>query len=70
MLLKLGTYGGAHVMGDETYGLEVGKQADFVVVPGDTPVQVVIDQPKRTYVFKRGRLVATNGACLIPEQSI
>ena len=68
MLLDLGTYSGAQVMGDENYGLEAGKQADFVVVPGETPVQVVIDQPKRRYVFKHGNLVAADGVCLIPDQ--
>lgn len=67
MLLDLATTGGAQVMGDQNYGLEVGKQADFVVLPGETPVQVVIDQPKRTYVFKRGNLIAADGECLIPD---
>jgi cytosine deaminase len=66
MLLGLATTGGAQVMGDQNYGLEVGKQADFVVLPGETPVQVVIDQPKRTYVFKQGHLVAKDGEFLIP----
>jgi len=64
MLLDIATYGGAGVLGDANYGLEVGKQADFIVLPGETPVQAVIDQPRRTFVFKRGHLVAANGEYL------
>jgi cytosine deaminase len=67
MLLEVATNNGARVMGDQNYGFEVGKQADFFVLPGENPVQVVMDQPKRTYVFKRGKLVAADGECLIPE---
>ncbi|MCJ7623924.1 MAG: amidohydrolase family protein, partial [Anaerolineaceae bacterium] len=67
MLLDLATNNGARVMGDQNYGFEVGKQADFFVLPGENPVQVVMDQPKRTYVFKRGKLVAADGECLIPD---
>ena len=61
MLLDLATYGGAKVMKDEQYGLEVGKRADLVVLPGDTPAQAVIEQPPRTFVLKNGQLVARNG---------
>jgi cytosine/adenosine deaminase-related metal-dependent hydrolase len=61
MLLQMATYGGARVMGDEAYGLQVGKQADFVVVAGDAPAQAVIEHPARRYVIKHGRLVAMDG---------
>jgi len=66
MLLELATNTGARVLGDQNYGLEPGKKADFVVMPGANLKELVIDQPKRTYVFKRGVLVAANGECLIP----
>jgi cytosine/adenosine deaminase-related metal-dependent hydrolase len=65
MLLEIATYGGARVMADEDYGLQIGKHADFVVVAGDTPAQAVIDQPPRTYVVKNGRLLATTGKYLL-----
>ena len=58
MLLDIATYGGASVMGDEGYGLAVGKQADFVIVPGATPTEAIVDRPPRTLVVKRGRIVA------------
>ena len=68
MLLELATNTGAKVLGDQNYGFEPGRKADFVVMPGANLKELVIDQPKRTYVFKRGVLVAANGECLIPEE--
>ena len=68
MLLKLATNTGARVLGDQNYGFEPGRKADFVVMPGTNLKELVIDQPKRTYVFKRGVLVAAAGECLIPEE--
>jgi cytosine/creatinine deaminase len=62
-LLGIATFGGAKRMGDEHYGLAVGKQADFVVVPGDTPAEAIMELPPRTFVVKRGRLVAAAGEC-------
>jgi cytosine/adenosine deaminase-related metal-dependent hydrolase len=48
-------------MGDTGYGLETGKQADLMIMPGDTPVQAIIDRPPRSYVIKHGRVVAAAG---------
>jgi cytosine/adenosine deaminase-related metal-dependent hydrolase len=62
LLLKMATHGGARVMGDGDYGLEIGKRADFVVVPAETPAHAVVERPLRAYVVKGGRLVAANGA--------
>ena len=64
MLLQLATYGGAKVMGDDQYGLAVGKRADFVILPGDTPTEAVMNRPPRTHVIQNGRLVATEGKLL------
>jgi cytosine/adenosine deaminase-related metal-dependent hydrolase len=61
LLLHLATYGGAKVMGDTNYGLQIGKQADFVVIAGDTPAHAVLDHPRRTYVIKAGRVIAAEG---------
>lgn len=62
LLLRMATHGGARVMGDRAYGLQVGCRADLVVLPGDTPAEAVMEQPPRTYVLKNGRLVAQNGS--------
>jgi cytosine/creatinine deaminase len=67
MLLDIASNRGARIMGDPDHGVSAGKQADLIVVPGDTPAQAVIDQPLRTFVFKRGQLVAANGKCFFPE---
>ncbi|MEM8857923.1 MAG: amidohydrolase, partial [Chloroflexota bacterium] len=61
MLLNVATYGGAAVMKDNSYGLEVGKSADFVILPGDAPTQAVVELPTRSWVIKRGKVVAKNG---------
>lgn len=61
MLLDIATRGGADVMGEQRYGLEIGCQADFVIVDAETPVAAVITQPPRSYVVKRGRVVAAKG---------
>ncbi|MGQ0569025.1 MAG: cytosine deaminase, partial [Armatimonadota bacterium] len=64
MLLRIATYGGAQVMGDVEYGLQVSNRADFVVVAGDTLAHAVIEQPQRTFVVRHGRLVAARGESL------
>ncbi len=48
-------------MKDEGYGLEVGHQADLVVLPGDTPAHAVVESPPRSLVVKNGRIVARVG---------
>jgi cytosine deaminase len=56
--LHLATHGGAQVMGAEGYGLDVGCQADLVLVEAQTAAEAVVMHPPRRAVFKRGRLVA------------
>ena len=63
--LDMATFGGATVMGVEPYGLEVGNQADFFIVPGETLAEAVVNRPPRTLVVKGGVVVARDGTCLI-----
>lgn len=63
--LQMVTYGGAAVMRDERYGLEVGCRADCVVIEGETLTEAVMNRAPRTYVFKGGRVVAKAGLCLV-----
>jgi cytosine/creatinine deaminase len=65
LALDLTTFGGAAVMGAEAYGLEVGNQADFVVIPGETLAEAVVNRPPRTLVVKGGVVVARDGTCLV-----
>lgn len=64
-VLDIATYGGARVIGDDAYGLEVGNKADFVLVDGETHVEAVIERPARWLVVKGGRIVAREGECLV-----
>jgi len=67
MLLQLATRGGARAMGDGTYGFEESRDADMLIMPGTNQKETVVDMPPRTYVFKRGVLVAKDGECLQSE---
>jgi len=60
-LLDVATYGGATVMKDDDYGLAIGKNADFLVIDGETPAQAVVDRPAPRYVIKGGQIVVENG---------
>ncbi len=64
MLLQIATYGGTKVMGDNRYGLQVGKQADLLIFAGDSPTEAVMTQPVRSFVIKNGRVVAAQGELL------
>ena len=65
MALDVATYGGAAAMGLTDYGLTPGSAADFVVVDGEVPAEVVIERPPRWLVVKGGKVVAKKGACLV-----
>jgi cytosine deaminase len=45
--------------------LKVGAPADFMVIDGENIPQVVIDQPKRDFVLRGGRIVAQDGEMVI-----
>ena len=64
LALDVATYGGAAALRLPHYGLEPGCAADFFLVDGETPPQVVIERPPRYLVVKGGRIVAKKGACL------
>jgi cytosine deaminase len=40
------------------YGLEVGKDADLVLLDTQRVANAIIDLPDRSFVVKRGRIVA------------
>ncbi len=53
--------GGADVMDIAGYGLEVGCNADFTLLVGETLAHAVVEVAPRPLVVKRGRVVARNG---------
>jgi cytosine deaminase len=65
MALDICTHGGAAVMGLKNYGLAVGKDADLVLVDGESVADTVANRPPRRLVVKRGHVVAKDGRALV-----
>jgi cytosine deaminase len=59
-LLKMSTFNAARALRIENYGLEKGCRADLVVLDAQSPSAAIVNQAEKSYVFKAGRLVATN----------
>ena len=64
LTLDIATRGGAAVIGLGDYGVDVGCAANLVVVPGETPGDLVVARPARTLVIRDGRVVAKDGHCI------
>jgi cytosine/creatinine deaminase len=60
LLLKMSTYNAAEALRLKGYGLQVGCQADFVVLDAPSPSAAIVGQAEKLYVYKAGRLVAQN----------
>ncbi|MFF2627828.1 amidohydrolase [Kitasatospora griseola] len=60
--LELAAHGGADLLGLPRADLTPGAPADFLLVDGECPPQVVVDLPERELVVKAGRVVAEHGA--------
>ena len=59
-VLRMGTYAAAEAMGiSDRYGIEVGKQADLVILDTRRLADALIESPSRLWVIKRGRIVVT-----------
>ncbi|MFD0031163.1 amidohydrolase family protein [Streptomyces sp. NPDC055059] len=54
-------HGGAALLGLERTELRVGDPADFVLLPGDSVAQVVVDRPVPSLVVRAGRVIARDG---------
>ena len=58
-ILKMSTNNAARAVGlNDSYGLAVGKQADFMVLDTLVVADALLDLPARSWVFKRGRVAA------------
>jgi cytosine/adenosine deaminase-related metal-dependent hydrolase len=57
---------GAKILGIETdYGIDVGKKADLVVLNALSPQWAIIEQAKKLYVIKNGRVIAKDGVIVV-----
>ncbi|QBY51354.1 amidohydrolase family protein [Cupriavidus oxalaticus] len=64
-VLGMGTHNAARAIGlQDSYGLEVGRQADIVILDTFKVADALIDIPPRLWVVKRGRItVVTQHRC-------
>jgi cytosine deaminase len=58
LALVAATYGGAAVLGLESYGLAEGARANIVVVPAGSAAEAVVVHPERELVLQNGVVVA------------
>ncbi|MGR3373639.1 amidohydrolase family protein [Pseudooceanicola nanhaiensis] len=65
LALEICTYGGAAIIGDEGYGLEIGCRADCVLVEGETLAEAVVTRAPRKLVLKGGDVTARDGKCVV-----
>ena len=64
-VLHVVSQGGADVMRIEGYGIDVGCNADFTLLVGETLAQAVVNVAPRPLVVKGGRITARQGVALV-----
>lgn len=64
-VLYVVSQGGADVMRIEGYGIDVGCNADFTLLVGETLAQAVVNVAPRPLVVKGGRITARQGVALV-----
>jgi cytosine deaminase len=64
-VLRMATYAAAQAMGIRArYGIEIGKQADLVILNTRRVADALLESPARLWVIKRGRIaVSTQHTC-------
>jgi cytosine deaminase len=64
-VLHIVSQGGADVLRLENYGLDVGCNADFTLLTGETLAHAVVDVAPRPLVVKGGRVTARQGVAVV-----
>ncbi|MDD2371056.1 MAG: amidohydrolase family protein [Firmicutes bacterium] len=59
-VFRMGTINPAKTLLLKDYGLGIGKQADLVIFDTDSVAEALIRQATRSYVIKKGKIVARN----------
>jgi len=62
---RLAVDAASHFLGLAPSRLHMGDPADFMLVTGECPAQIVVDRPPRDLVLRRGEVVAVDGKCLL-----
>lgn len=60
-VFKMGTFNAARNALLEDYGTSSGCKADLVILDSAYPNSAIIEQAKKLYVIKNGKIVAQNG---------
>lgn len=61
LTMKVCTDNGGKLLGLDNYGIEVGCQADLVLVKGSSISECIVSRPSDRIVFRKGNLIARNG---------
>jgi cytosine deaminase len=70
MVYRAGTYNAAKGLRiAESYGIQVGKRADIVVIEAENISEAIRRIPRRRASMKEGRIVALNGELVLPEHN-
>jgi cytosine deaminase len=59
-IMRMSTYNAARALRLSNYGLEPGCKADFVILDAPSVPAAIVGQTEKRYVFKNGRVLATN----------
>ena len=65
-ILEMGTMGAARAIGvADEHGIAVGKRADLVILEARSGHEAIVNQVRKLWVIKNGRVVARNGELLV-----
>ena len=65
-VFEMGSMGAARAIGVAgDHGVAVGKKADLVILQAKSGHEAIVDQARKLYVFKNGRVVARDGQLLV-----
>lgn len=59
-IVKMGTYNPARALGLANYGLDIGCEANLVLINACSAKDAIVSQSTKAYIIKEGRVVATN----------
>ena len=65
LALDVVTVQGARVMEIASYGLDIGCQADLLIVPGESLAEAIVNRSPHRRVIKRGKVVARDGVSIL-----